>query len=109
VSPEQLVRRLLDVLVRIARPAYREQLLPVLRALEERSALTRRLADRSRRRGHRLSAGRFEQQIQDTDQRAAVIPEALLNSDFMDPVTTHGEELSTDRENPGGGKRSSYG
>jgi hypothetical protein len=37
VSPEQVVRRLMETLVRIARPAYRPQLLKLLEALGKES------------------------------------------------------------------------
>ena len=47
------------------------------RALKERAALGRRLAARSRERGHTISATRFEHEAADADERAATVHKAL--------------------------------
>jgi len=59
--------------------ALEEALWIALRALEESSALTARLADKARDRQHFKSAERFDEQSQDAQKRANVIREALLN------------------------------
>jgi two-component system chemotaxis response regulator CheB len=48
-----------------------------LRALEERAAMTRRMAARARDRGRRLSAERFERQANAAVEQALVIRQAL--------------------------------
>jgi two-component system chemotaxis response regulator CheB len=48
-----------------------------LRALEESAALAGRLAERAKYRGHDLAASRFEQQVEDTMERAAIVRRAL--------------------------------
>lgn len=48
-----------------------------LRALEERAAMARRMAARFRRRGSRISAGRFERQADAAVQQALLIRESL--------------------------------
>lgn len=49
-----------------------------VRALEERTAFARRMASGARMRGHPVTAGRYESQAQEAEQRAAVVREALL-------------------------------
>ena len=51
-----------------------------LRALEERVALTRRLAERARRRGHRHTAAQFDQQADEADRRAEHLRAVLGHS-----------------------------
>jgi two-component system, chemotaxis family, protein-glutamate methylesterase/glutaminase len=47
-----------------------------LRSLQERAALARRMADPAR--GHRLTAGRFNEQAREAEQAAAVLRELLM-------------------------------
>ena len=49
-----------------------------LRSLEEKTALTRRLAERAVQRGARLSAERFWMHADDDERRAELIREVLL-------------------------------
>jgi two-component system, chemotaxis family, protein-glutamate methylesterase/glutaminase len=49
-----------------------------LRSLEERAALARRLAEPARRRGHRITASRFEEQAIEVQQAARVVRDLLL-------------------------------
>jgi two-component system, chemotaxis family, protein-glutamate methylesterase/glutaminase len=50
-----------------------------LRSLEERAALARRLAEPARRRGHTITAGRFEEQAAEAQQAARLIRNLLLD------------------------------
>jgi two-component system chemotaxis response regulator CheB len=50
-----------------------------LRSLEERAALARRLAEPARRRGHRITATRFEEQASEAQQAARLVRDLLLN------------------------------
>jgi two-component system chemotaxis response regulator CheB len=50
-----------------------------LRSLEERAALARRLAEPARRRGHRITASRFEEQATEAQQAARLVRDLLLN------------------------------
>ena len=50
-----------------------------LRSLEERAALARRLAEPARRRGHRITATRFEEQAAEAQQAARVVRDLLLD------------------------------
>jgi hypothetical protein len=52
-----------------------------LRSLEERAALARRLAEPARRRGHRITAARFEEQATEAQQAARVVRDLLLGRD----------------------------
>jgi two-component system chemotaxis response regulator CheB len=61
------------------------------RALEQRAALARRLATQARRRGHAITAGRFQEQTEDARRRAAVVSEALGSTD-LDQSLGHSEE-----------------
>jgi two-component system, chemotaxis family, protein-glutamate methylesterase/glutaminase len=49
-----------------------------LRSLEERAALARRLAEPARRRGHRITASRFEEQATEAQQAARVVRDLLV-------------------------------
>jgi two-component system, chemotaxis family, protein-glutamate methylesterase/glutaminase len=69
-----------------------------LRALEERSSLARRLSERARRRGHGVAADRFANQVRETQQRAAIIREVLVNGDVLDPLSSRGEGVSNESE-----------
>jgi len=50
-----------------------------LRSLEERAALARRLAEPARRRGHQITAARFEEQADEAQQAARVVRDLLLD------------------------------
>ena len=52
-----------------------------LRSLEERAALARRLAEPARRRGHNITASRFEEQATEAQQAARVVRNQLLDRD----------------------------
>ena len=52
-----------------------------LRSLEERAALARRLAEPARRRGHSITATRFEEQAAEGQQAARLVRDLLLNRD----------------------------
>jgi two-component system chemotaxis response regulator CheB len=67
--------------------AVERALWAALRALEERVALTRRLANRARENNHPQSAIRFAESTEETEQHAAVIKQIL--------ETNHGREAET--------------
>jgi two-component system chemotaxis response regulator CheB len=50
-----------------------------LRSLEERAALARKLAEPARRRGHSITATRFEEQAAEAQQAARLVRDLLLN------------------------------
>ena len=52
-----------------------------LRSLEERAALARRLAEPARRRGHSITATRFEEQAAEGQQAARLVRDLLLDRD----------------------------
>jgi two-component system, chemotaxis family, protein-glutamate methylesterase/glutaminase len=52
-----------------------------LRSLEERAALSRRLAEPARRRGHSITATRFEEQATEAQQAARLVRDLLLDRD----------------------------
>jgi two-component system, chemotaxis family, protein-glutamate methylesterase/glutaminase len=52
-----------------------------LRSLEERAALARRLAEPARRRGHSITATRFEEQATEAQQAARLVRDLLTNRD----------------------------
>lgn len=60
--------------------ALEEALWSALRALEEKSALIRKMAERANGRGQKLSAQRFEAQAKEADQSIALIREALIRN-----------------------------
>ena len=70
-SPESLLTRQSE--------ALEAALWIALRSLEERAALARRLADPARRRGHRITATRFEEQASEAQQAARVVRDLLLD------------------------------
>jgi two-component system, chemotaxis family, protein-glutamate methylesterase/glutaminase len=51
-----------------------------LRALEEKAALTRRLAERAGHRGHALARRQFERQLREVEQQAELIRQVLANT-----------------------------
>jgi two-component system, chemotaxis family, protein-glutamate methylesterase/glutaminase len=72
-SPESLLTRQSE--------ALEAALWIALRSLEERAALARRLAEPARRRGHTITASRFEEQASEAQQAARVVRELLLDRD----------------------------
>jgi two-component system, chemotaxis family, protein-glutamate methylesterase/glutaminase len=72
-SPESLLTRQSE--------ALEAALWIALRSLEERAALARRLAEPARRRGHRITASRFEEQAAEAQQAARLVRDLLLNRD----------------------------
>ena len=52
-----------------------------LRSLEERAHLARKLAEPARRRGHRITASRFESQADEAQQAARLVRNLLLDRD----------------------------
>ena len=98
-SPESLLTRQSDSL--------EAALWIALRSLEERAALARRLAEPARRRGHRITATRFEEQATEAQQAARVVRELLLDRDnFVTawPLTSdrHGPAMTPSSEGTGG-------
>ena len=73
-----------------------------LRSLEERAALTHRLAERAHRRGHRWIERAFEERAQVADGHAAVIRELLVNRVLLhevpDTETESPEDVAPIRE-----------
>jgi two-component system chemotaxis response regulator CheB len=72
-SPESLLTRQSDSL--------EAALWIALRSLEERAALARRLAEPARRRGHSITAARFDEQATEAQQAARVVRDLLLDRD----------------------------
>ena len=70
-SPESLLTRQSE--------ALEAALWIALRSLEERAALAWRLAEPARRRGHTITATRFEEQATEAQQAARVVRELLLD------------------------------
>ncbi|HET9015786.1 MAG TPA: chemotaxis protein CheB [Thermomicrobiaceae bacterium] len=62
-----------------------------VRALDERAALSRRIAARFRARGHREMAERFEARAQSAVDRAAVIQRALVSGSEANPAPASGD------------------
>jgi two-component system chemotaxis response regulator CheB len=69
-----------------------------LRALEERSALTRRLADRARERRHGGVADAFDTRARAAEQHAAVVKHVLLSRGGMSCLTTQTTAVSACRK-----------
>lgn len=65
-----------------------------LRALEERAALSRRMADGARQRGHVHTAARFEEAAIDAERSARVVNEILLHPGSSDAAEAAGEPQS---------------
>jgi len=72
-SPESLLTQQSD--------ALEAALWIALRSLEERAALANRLAEPARRRGHSITASRFEEQATEAQQAARVVRNLLLDRD----------------------------
>ncbi|NMG10000.1 chemotaxis protein CheB [Brasilonema sp. UFV-L1] len=64
--------------------ALEDALWVALRALEEKASLSRRMAKRMRDRNQPLSAQRLEEEVQDTQERAALIRDVLLKGTATD-------------------------
>jgi two-component system chemotaxis response regulator CheB len=69
--------------------AVERALWSALKALEERVALTRKLASEARRRGHDAVAAMFEDRARTVDHDVQAIHSLIVNSETLDPV---GEE-----------------
>jgi two-component system, chemotaxis family, protein-glutamate methylesterase/glutaminase len=74
-----------------------------LRSLEERAALARRLAEPARRRGHSITATRFEEQAAEAQQAARLVRDLLLDPDSFAAVwppsgDRHGSASQPSRE-----------
>jgi two-component system, chemotaxis family, protein-glutamate methylesterase/glutaminase len=69
-----------------------------LRSLEERAALARRLAEPARRRGHSITATRFEEQAAEAGHAARLVRDLLLNRDAFAAAWP----LAGDRNRPAG-------
>jgi two-component system chemotaxis response regulator CheB len=67
-----------------------------VRALEEKAQLSRRLAERSQRRGFDLMAQRYEEAIRSAERGSRSIRQLLLNG-TADPVTSEGQEQPGER------------
>lgn len=67
-----------------------------VRALEEKAQLSRRLAERSRRRGLQRLARRYAEAVQSAELGSSSIRHLLLNG-TADPVTTDGQEQPGER------------
>lgn len=76
-SPESLLADQSEVL--------EEALWSAFRVLKERAVLSQRLADRANEQGSKLSAARFETQVQEAERHAAVLRELLLKNESADP------------------------
>lgn len=70
-----------------------------LRALEEKAALTERMAIRARTRSQNISAQRFQEQAQDSQQSAALVREMLLKTDTSEELAVVNGE-STEKYSP---------
>jgi two-component system chemotaxis response regulator CheB len=78
-----------------------------LRSLEERAALARRLAEPARRRGHSITATRFEEQATEAQQAARLVRNLLVDRDTLAtawPLATdhHPSEPPPSTEGTGG-------
>lgn len=69
-----------------------------LRALEEKATLTERMAIRARTRSQNISAQRFQEQAQDSQQSAALVREMLLKTDSSAELAVVNGEY-TERQN----------
>lgn len=82
--------------------ALEEALWNALRALEEKAALTQRLAERAYDRNGKISAQRFEEQAQINHQRAALIRQMLLKGEGNgDLSTVNGRTVGKQSEETG--------
>lgn len=71
-----------------------------LRALEERAALCRRIAERMRDRGLDTCAARFQQQAADSRHRAAVLRQVLITEPATDDDAISDLDLDSDLGDP---------
>ena len=96
-SPESLITRQSESL--------EAALWIALRSLEERAALASRLAEPARRRGHRITASRFERQATEAQQAARVVRNLLLDRDSFAtawPLTGDRPDTAQAQEETGG-------
>jgi two-component system chemotaxis response regulator CheB len=78
-----------------------------LRTLEERAALARRLAEPARRRGHSITATRFEEQATEAQRAARLVRNLLVDRDTLAtawplPTDRHPSEPPPSTERTGG-------
>lgn len=64
-----------------------------LRALEEKAALTERMAARARSRSQNISAQRFQEQAQDSQQSATLVRQMLLKADSSEELAATPQPL----------------
>jgi two-component system, chemotaxis family, protein-glutamate methylesterase/glutaminase len=64
-----------------------------LRALEEKAALTQRMAKRAQTNSQNISAQRFTEQSQDSQKSAALVREMLLSSDSSEELAVVNDQL----------------
>ena len=65
-----------------------EALWSAVRALEEKAAVLRRVADRARGHRHEPVAARVENDSATVEQQAELIREAIANNNFKDSIET---------------------
>ncbi|MBW4663866.1 MAG: chemotaxis protein CheB [Chroococcus sp. CMT-3BRIN-NPC107] len=70
-----------------------------LRALEEKAALTERMATSARTRSQNISAKRFQEQAQDSQQKAALVRQMLLSDSSDDLSAVNGQLLEQNLDN----------
>jgi two-component system chemotaxis response regulator CheB len=71
-----------------------------LRALEESVALSERLAERARRGGHQGAAQRFERQVRNSEERAALIRRVLFSRDLPAEAAAAAAPAASDSASP---------
>lgn len=70
-----------------------------LRALEEKAALTERMAIRARTRRQKISAQRFQEQYQDSQKNAALVRQMLLSFDSSEELSVvNGQQVEQNLE-----------
>lgn len=84
-----------DTLLAEQSQALEAALWQAYRALKESAALSHRLADRARQRGHAMSLDRFARQADEAEQRAAVVRRALLRANIA-LEDAEGDEVPAD-------------
>jgi two-component system, chemotaxis family, protein-glutamate methylesterase/glutaminase len=97
-SPESMLEGQTDVL--------EEALWVALKTLEENVSLSRRLGKQARDRGHHRIAARFDERVQDAEQRIALIKQVLINdqpmaaTDMLDDDVPSGNGSPSIQETP---------
>jgi two-component system chemotaxis response regulator CheB len=85
---------------------FEEALWVALKTLEESVSLSRRLGAQARKRGHSRVAERFDERVQDAEQRIAVLKQVLIKDqplatmDMLDDDTAGGNGPPPARETP---------